>query len=616
MTAWDYDDVDMTEVDDETNTHLMGEAGAYSGHESTRQNAIHTVHIKREKVATVTGSRQNDISVDAPRNKPNDSVMSEASEDSYNDEAMWNESDSEEEISSINSQKQDCTETVCNRKSVMGVDRKQLKRMHMTEINTVLKDKDNQKNQGVVTKVSKQRSQYPEDAENSSDGETVDEETKQPLRRDENNVQVQVQTDSDDEWKKIAATGRSINGEYRTNNRGVNTNAWGTQGITKQSGKRLICTNTKKSNKVIVTTTNQNKANRELLENRGGNMIEERETLVTPLKVEFNLINTMEEFNIILAVGTLFNNLHLVDETLKVYNNDRTELVWDDGKILSEDEKFVQQFRMREQTFRNGNKKVTLHCTLETLHNINRIKFMEPVKSYITEHNIWLKPDYYSTKLVSSPGFFTMVHHKLTYKQDYAQSINNILSQIEVDGEDEAVQVWCRRTGQSDEISTKNIPSFHIENSVRKWGGLKVDILGVYCSQEDAKYLKYLLTVASAKGLITNGVFVPNGIHLVEGKEIMTDLLQEHANFLQNVTSIHLSGISRQAMNGSSPNDESNTCTLLKQCKGIWAIEPTHFTEKNGTWIIVLQKDSMAEVSQYIKNNLENIYRNRKGKIP
>ncbi len=147
--------------------------------------------------------------------------------------------------------------------------------------------------------------------------------------------------------------------------RGVNTHSK----LTK-SWKSVNSTNTKKSNIVVVTMTNPKKANIEIMENRGGFMTEDRETLITPMKIEFDLANTMEEFNIIVAVSTLFTKLNSVDKPLKVYNNNRTELIWEDSKILSEDEKFVQQFHMREQMFQNGNKKVTLHCTLESFHNL------------------------------------------------------------------------------------------------------------------------------------------------------------------------------------------------------------------------------------------------------
>ena len=101
---------------------------------------------------------------------------------------------------------------------------------------------------------------------------------------------------------------------------------------------------------------------------------------------------------------------------------------------------------------------------------------MEPVKGFITDNNIWIKLDFYPTKLVSSPGFFTMVHQKLTKKQDYINSLKTILSQIEVNGEDEAVQEWSRRMTQGDGSSDTYIPSFHLENNVWKWGELKVEV--------------------------------------------------------------------------------------------------------------------------------------------
>ena len=70
----------------------------------------------------------------------------------------------------------------------------------------------------------------------------------------------------------------------------------------------------------------------------------------------------------------------------------------------------------------------------------------------------------------------------------------------------------------------------------------------MYCSKEDSKYLKMLCVEASLQKTLRHGVFVPSGIHLLEGKEVLADILKEQKTFLQGITSVQLNGISVDTM--------------------------------------------------------------------
>ena len=56
------------------------------------------------------------------------------------------------------------------------------------------------------------------------------------------------------------------------------------------------------------------------------------------------------------------------------------------------------------------------------------------------------------------------------------------------------------------------------------------------------------MTEAGAQQELPKGIFVPTVIHLMEGKEVMTQLLQEQQEFLENVTNLHLQGIHYREM--------------------------------------------------------------------
>ena len=142
----------------------------------------------------------------------------------------------------------------------------------------------------------------------------------------------------------------------------------------------------------------------------------------------------------------------------------------------------------------------------------------------MTVKNVWIKPDFYSTKTVSSPGFFTMIHPKMTHKQEYINYLQKIMLHTEVEDKEQSCQ-QCTKEGDRPKDQTEQmIPKFHLENNMRKWGNIHVEVLSIYCSKEDVRRVKHMLADASSKGLISKGTFVPTGIHLLEGKEVLTAL--------------------------------------------------------------------------------------------
>lgn len=101
----------------------------------------------------------------------------------------------------------------------------------------------------------------------------------------------------------------------------------------------------------------------------------------------------------------------------------------------------------------------------------------------------------------------------------------------------------------------------------------------------------------------------------MEGKEVLTELLREHDNFIQQVTSTQIGGITPTDMYATGNEHEKTTYSLLLQGQGVWAVEPTHMTEKQSNWLIVVYKASIQQFSDHIKSNLATIYKHRSGKI-
>ncbi len=370
-----------------------------------------------------------------------------------------------------------------------------------------------------------------------------------------------------------------------------------------------------KFNKVIRTSTKARTNATDLLE-RGRTMVEEKENIVTPIKIEFNVNAHLNEFNVIQASTELFRRMSLIDQSIRILcTTDDTKVLWDIHSHLPEDQDFQQAFQMREQQFRKGTTKVTIYCIVDSAFPIKRIKFTNPFRSFLTEENIWIKTDYYSTKVVSSPGFFTLKHPRITNKGDFVQQVTGSLNSIVIDRQEKVVQEWYSKYGSTETEQSTLVPKFHVETNLRKWGKNQAEVLSVHCSSEDAQYMKYLLVEAGSQGKLDTGLFVPSGIHLLEGKEALHNLLVEQVDFIRRVTSVQLDGIAYEEMFHQN-KDLVTIKDILLQGPGVKAIEKTHQTQYKGQWLVVVQKDNVSSLLQYITKNLSSLYKNKVGQRP
>lgn len=178
---------------------------------------------------------------------------------------------------------------------------------------------------------------------------------------------------------------------------------------------------------------------------RGVRMLDNKEKVLTPVSIKYNIPSSTEEFNVVENCTKLFKQMSLNDTYMRILTGDRITVLWELNSSLPEESKFTELFFMRKQTFRKGHKKVTIYCTVESSRTINSIKFTDPLKSFLAMHNIWIKPDFYATKVVSSPGFMTLIHPRITNKPDLVHELTDVLSQTKVDKTEEEFCKWKSR---------------------------------------------------------------------------------------------------------------------------------------------------------------------------
>ena len=267
---------------------------------------------------------------------------------------------------------------------------------------------------------------------------------------------------------------------------------------------------------------------------------------------------------------------------------------------------------MREQSFGKGNTKVTIYCIVDSVHTINCMKITDSLRSVLLEHNNWVKPNYYSTKVVSYTGFFTLLHPCLTNKPCLVQYIQKTMESMVVDENKVVVEEWPKKFSTIYKSNEKQVPKFHIETCLNKWGKMQVEVLSVHRTAYDTKYVKYLLGKVREK--LQHGSFVPTGIHLLEGKEVLHNLLvAEQQVFVTNTTSFQLKGISTAEMY-SIHGEQINSKELVLQGPGVHSFEKIYQTEYRGQWIVTVNIDRTQQLM--IQSKISKRHRNKGGEKP
>ncbi len=161
-----------------------------------------------------------------------------------------------------------------------------------------------------------------------------------------------VNHNSDEEWKEIAEERKRIISS--TFKKGTKVSNQHSRATTKHKYK----------NQSMVRLVTSTRDSEDILQVRGQTMIEKRQLLRTPIRIEFNLDSSLGEFNIIHATTELFGRMFHKDNTIRVLQTETNITLWEDKMQLPEDKEFTERFKLKEQTFRKGSKKITIYCVL------------------------------------------------------------------------------------------------------------------------------------------------------------------------------------------------------------------------------------------------------------
>ncbi len=352
---------------------------------------------------------------------------------------------------------------------------------------------------------------------------------------------------------------------------------------------------------------------RNTIQQRGYEMMEDIRFWESPIKLEFNLEKTVTAYNVRENVIEILEKMKFVDNSIKVKSTTKKNVEWITFESLPEDDDFNDHFQIKEIAFRS-HRKILVHLNLLTQMPITRIKYSKAVKEHLFQKNIWLKMDRFNAKVESTPGHLVMIHPHLVNRDGLTEELVSALTQAKLNSDlaKETVNEDSGGSCNTDDGQKQSVPYFYLEPSVKKWGNIKIETLRINCEKDKSELLKFLFSSASEQGLLSRGEFLPVGLQLMEGKEIVTNILQAHADYVKTLKGIPLQGIANTDMTAKNKGHKSIREILL-EIDGIESIEKSRDNDYNGNWTMVVQAAKELSVMNQLKTKLGVFYSNQQG---
>ena len=329
----------------------------------------------------------------------------------------------------------------------------------------------------------------------------------------------------------------------------------------------------------------------------------------TPVKIEFNLKSTVTKFNLREELIQLYTKLRIADKNLTLTPPSSTTQ-WTDEEDIPSGPSLTDLLQARQDRHPNESTKITVHLIIISKQLITALKFHPTVYRYISEKQIYIQHDRFSTARTRSPGFFTLLPARLVWKQTLQHNLSTIIDSLELNPTEPVIKEYRER--QESPQNSSQVPHFILQKVTRKFGGINAEVLQVITKDADAAYMKRLLSILGETNMLPVGKFIPSGFHLMAGVDQMKNLLREHNKFVSDITVVGIEGISETAMQ-TTVNTTTGPSTLREIIRtsvpNIFSIEYTNSTTDKGKWFIILQKRNERAFHQWIQGPLRNIFK-------
>eukprot|EP00957_Ditylum_brightwellii_P079905 6077624-Ditylum_brightwellii.AAC.1 len=140
--------------------------------------------------------------------------------------------------------------------------------------------------------------------------------------------------------------------------------------------------------------------------------IGERIRHISSLQVEFNLGYSNATFKAQTELLHFVHKLAVADKLVYVLLDDQEE-AWTDDKNFPSNNKFMEEFHVRQDTSPNGYITMVMYVTIAHTLKWNKLKFADPAMHHLNNKRVYAHVNEFNKQKTSTPGAIGRVHPKL-----------------------------------------------------------------------------------------------------------------------------------------------------------------------------------------------------------
>eukprot|EP00957_Ditylum_brightwellii_P042315 3204473-Ditylum_brightwellii.AAC.1 len=172
----------------------------------------------------------------------------------------------------------------------------------------------------------------------------------------------------------------------------------------------------------------------------GSNAIDEKNMLVTPVKIEFIVPTNTKIYPLQEKTKQLLDVIKTSNPTLTVISNNSKK--WEIIKEIPQGKEFEQAFNAGYSAPARGQGKASIKLKISTSQKLAEIKYSNIVFSYLQREKIYLNYNAFDTKTTACPGFI-IDHHSTKIRKDNIQTtVTEELKTLTISKNTKEVNQW------------------------------------------------------------------------------------------------------------------------------------------------------------------------------
>jgi hypothetical protein len=227
--------------------------------------------------------------------------------------------------------------------------------------------------------------------------------------------------------------------------------------------------------------------------------------------------------------------------------------------------------------------------------------------TFLNENGVYMKMNLASSLRRDSLGFFTHVHPRATWRDDFQKEIIEQMKKNMSSDEIEKAREAADDKDKRELFITLNFRKQYIKSSE---GLIQTETLELQTAPQIKEIVNSALFKAAKKNQLP-GRFYPYGVSSTLGAEEYRNILKRQNAFLSTTHVVGIQGITEQLL------DKSIECNfgghhfhrtpreLLTDHENILRIEKTNLSGERGKYLLICEKKNEKEVKEYIDKALE-----------